>query len=277
MVRGLGRDDSRIVLVLVDGRSINQRTHTVDFGDVILGSIDTITIYPGPVPARFGGYHSVIEITTRRNRDHAHASASVGAQSSYGMTAGIGRSLDAFYWGAEFELRTTDAASNETYNYQLRATPPGPPSGAGCDRLPFPPVCAPTAIDTITFSERPERVFLAQTHAGFIVGGEADVTLRLNHLHTRKSLGSDRWLPTLYAPANLSPENQRPQIDARDRDFTSVSASIEPAAGSVADYHASAWFIYEEEELGTFGKQYYLGRQEHSRYGARGHYRLPLG
>lgn len=277
MVRGFGRDDSRIILVLVDGRPINQRTHTVDFGDVILGSIESLTIYPGPVPARFGGYHAVIDITTRRNTDHAHASATIGAQSTYGMTAGIGRTRDSWYWGAEFELRTTDAQSNETFSYQLRAVPPGPPSGAGCARLPFPPVCAPTPIDTITFSERPERVFLAQTHVGFLLGNQAEVTLRANHLHTRKSLGSERWIPTTYAPASLSPENQRPQVDARNRDYTSVSASLQPTANATADYLLSAWFIFEEEELGTFGKQYYLGRQERSRYGTRGHYRVALG
>ncbi len=277
MIRGFGRDDSRIILVLVDGRPINMRTNTVDFGDVILGSIETMTIYPGPVPARFGGYHAVIDITTRRNENYSFASASAGSQSSYGASAGFLRSSGNVYFGGEFELRTSDAASNQTYQYQLRATPPVPASGRACVNLPFPPgFCAPTPIDEITFSEREDRLFVAQLHAGAIISDNLDVTARLSHVHSRKSLGSDLWIPARYAPASLDPANQRPQIDARNRDFTSVSLSARPAPGSDQQFAATAWYTHEEEELGTLGKQYYLGRQTRSRYGANAHYRQPL-
>lgn len=278
MIRGFGRDDSRIILVLVDGRPINQRTHTVDFGDLILTSIQSLTIHPGPIPARFGGYHAVIEISTRRQIDLTYAAASAGSQSSYGLAAGLLRSEGRHYFGAEIDLQTSEAQSGERFAYQLRAVPPGPASGRACQTPPppGPPLCLPLAIDAITFSERDYRHLVAQLHYGALVSSDLDLTARLHQVHSRKSLGSERWIPRTYAPARLDPARQRPQIDARNRDFTTLTLAARPAPGSQLDFAANAYFTYESEELGTLGKQYYLGDQRRHRYGIDAGYRWVL-
>jgi hypothetical protein len=284
MVRGHGRDDSRIILVLVDGRPINMRTNTVDLEDVIIGSIEKMIIHPGPLPGRFGGYHAVIEIETRRDFEGLDISFTAGSNNFFGIAGAYAESYEKAFWGIEVQLETTDAMSGQTFTYQLPRVPPFPNSGANCVKVqpgpPQPPVdgfpfipgaCRPDLVEPITFSEVPARTFLLQAHLGVRLGSEAELIFRANHLHSRKSLGSERWLPTDYAPGNL-PENQRLQIDARNRDFTSFSVDLRSTAQSAADYDLTLFYTREEEELGTFGKQYYLGRMARNRFGARGQY-----
>lgn len=56
ITRNFGRDNSRLTLILLDGRPLNlANNHTLEFDDVPINIIESITIYPGPVPARFGG------------------------------------------------------------------------------------------------------------------------------------------------------------------------------------------------------------------------------
>ena len=288
MVRGHGRDDSRIILVLVDGRPINMRTNTVDLEDVIIGSIEKMTIHPGPLPGRFGGYHAVIEIETRRDFDGFDVSFTAGSNNSFGVAGAYAESRERTFWGIEVQLETTDAMSGQTFTYQLPRVPPFPASGANCvlvtpgpprppvDGFPFiPGACRPDPLAPITFSEVPARTFLAQAHFGIRLADTAELVFRANHLHARKSLGSERWLPMKYAPGNL-PENLRPQIDARNRDFTSFVIDLRATPKASADFDLTLFYTREEEELGTFGKQYYLGRQARDRFGARGQFGVAL-
>lgn len=65
LVRNFGRDNSRLTLVVVDGRPVNlSNNFTVEFDDIPVAIIDSITVYFGPVPVRYGGFHTVVEIRT---------------------------------------------------------------------------------------------------------------------------------------------------------------------------------------------------------------------
>ncbi|MBI4509477.1 MAG: TonB-dependent receptor [Deltaproteobacteria bacterium] len=78
LVRGLPRDSSRNVLVLIDGMPINNAAYEgVELHDVPLSLVSRVEVYKPPLPARFGGYHAVINFVTRDpNRAH-------------GVTAGV--------------------------------------------------------------------------------------------------------------------------------------------------------------------------------------------
>ena len=69
LVRGFGRDNSRLTLVLLDGRPVNLASNnTVKFDDLPLPLIDRLVIYPGPVPVRYGG-------VSNGHRNHHQAAA----------------------------------------------------------------------------------------------------------------------------------------------------------------------------------------------------------
>jgi hypothetical protein len=72
IVRSFGRDNSRLTLVLLDGRPINLAGNfTVEFDDIPVTVIDSITVYFGPVPVRYGGFHPVVEIRTAAPRNRS--------------------------------------------------------------------------------------------------------------------------------------------------------------------------------------------------------------
>jgi hypothetical protein len=98
ITRNFGRDNSRLTLVLLDGRPINlSNNHTVEFDVIPINIIESITIYPGPVPTRFGGYHFVVEIVTQRNEDIAFASVNIGSNDNYRITSTFGKSGNFHY------------------------------------------------------------------------------------------------------------------------------------------------------------------------------------
>lgn len=113
LVRGFGRDNSRMTLILVDGVPANlSNNHTVEFDDIPLGEIRSLTLYPGPVPARFGGYQSVIEIETYRNRDLFRLHTQYGALSTVEAGLRAGRAGTVF-GEVGFDLTATDGQSGE--------------------------------------------------------------------------------------------------------------------------------------------------------------------
>lgn len=263
-IRSFGRDDSRIILILVDGRPINQRTHTVDFDDIILGAIETISIYPGPLPARFGGFQSVIDIRTRNNVEEAEFNVSVGSRASYEITASFGRAGETF-WGGHFELGTTEGQSFTTHEYRLDVVPPffaRPP-----ELLPFQPV------PEHTFSDTGFRYFNGQLYLGRQFSDDLELVGRLGQLYSRKSLSSNLWEVRDYTTRQALGAFVE---DVRYRRYTNLSVEARPGASSELDYSLLFYYIHEEEELGTEGKQYYLGEQRRDRLGVRARYRQPL-
>lgn len=113
LVRNFGRDNSRMTLVLLDGRPLNLgNNHTVEFDDVPINIIESITIYPGPVPAQYGGFQSVIEIKTIRNEDVIFTAVNMGSNANYRFTSTIGKG-GKFYYLANFDLDMADGRSYE--------------------------------------------------------------------------------------------------------------------------------------------------------------------
>ncbi|MCS7041432.1 MAG: TonB-dependent receptor plug domain-containing protein [Bryobacteraceae bacterium] len=82
IVRNFGRDNSRLTLVLLDGRPVNlSNNFTVEFDDIPVAIIDSITVYFGPVPVRYGGFHTVVDIRTAEPRTKSGlASVAGGSQ-----------------------------------------------------------------------------------------------------------------------------------------------------------------------------------------------------
>lgn len=79
IVRNFGRDNSRLTLVVVDGRPVNlSNNFTVEFDDIPVAIIESITVYFGPVPVRYGGFHTVVEIRTSTPRARSGLAAVAG-------------------------------------------------------------------------------------------------------------------------------------------------------------------------------------------------------
>lgn len=97
LVRGLPRDSSRNVLVLIDGMPINNAAYEgVEFHDLPLPLVLRAEVYKPPLPAQYGGYHAVIDLITREPaREQAlSVSASLGSlatqRAEIGASGGVG-------------------------------------------------------------------------------------------------------------------------------------------------------------------------------------------
>lgn len=79
IVRNFGRDNSRLTLIVLDRRPVNlSNNFTVEFDDIPVAIIDSITVYFGPVPVRYGGFHTVVEIRTAAPREKAGLASFAG-------------------------------------------------------------------------------------------------------------------------------------------------------------------------------------------------------
>ncbi len=162
-VRGFGRDNSRLTLVLVDGRPINiAGNHTVEFGDIPVSLIEEIVIYPGPVPSQYGGFQFVVDIKTRLNEEIAEASASVGSLNTYWLNttvAGSGR----FYYRANLDVNLSDGQTGQ----QLLGV-----------------------MDHYTYSNRFDKAVLPSLVLGYEVSENLDISLQGNFYDVKKMFGS---------------------------------------------------------------------------------------
>ncbi len=84
VIRGLPRDSSRNVLVLIDGMPLNDSySESNEFEHVPpLELVERIVVYKPPMPVRFGGYTAAIEIFTKKDPAH-HRSRVSGATGDY--------------------------------------------------------------------------------------------------------------------------------------------------------------------------------------------------
>ena len=159
LVRNFGRDNSRMTLVLLDGRPLNLgNNHTVEFDDIPINIIESITIYPGPVPAEYGGFQSVIEIKTQRNEDVLFSGVNIGSQANYRFTATIGKA-GRFHYLANFNL---DMARGQT-DQRLDGI-----------------------LSNFQYTNRELRTFLPAFKVGYEVIKDLDITLQGNFVDFNK-------------------------------------------------------------------------------------------
>ncbi|MEW6456687.1 MAG: TonB-dependent receptor [Acidobacteriota bacterium] len=119
LLRGLSRDSSRNVLILIDGMPLNNSYSDANEIEHLppLSFIDRIIVYLPPVPARFGGYTSVIEIYTKNIFD-SEISAGYGELKSLFLSGNIGGNFkDINYQGGIDYLKTDNLTG-------VRRTPP---------------------------------------------------------------------------------------------------------------------------------------------------------
>jgi len=71
LIRGLPRDSARNVLVLVDGRPLNDAFSEANEFEHLppIGLIEKIVVYKPPMPPRFGGYSAAVEVLTKRRQE----------------------------------------------------------------------------------------------------------------------------------------------------------------------------------------------------------------
>lgn len=88
LIRGWPRDSSRNVLVLLDGMPINNAAYEgVEFHDLPTALLRRAEVYKAPLPARYGGYHAVINLVTR-DPAHAHGASGRVAVGSFNTQRG---------------------------------------------------------------------------------------------------------------------------------------------------------------------------------------------
>ncbi|MCD8166660.1 MAG: TonB-dependent receptor plug domain-containing protein [Bacteroides sp.] len=112
-IRGFGRDNSRLILVLLDGCPLNLATNgTAELDDIPLSIVKNITVYPGPVPAQYGGYQTVIDIKTIHNEELVQAKTSISSLSTYRFSTTLSNN-GRFYYLANFDVDLSRGASDQ--------------------------------------------------------------------------------------------------------------------------------------------------------------------
>ncbi|MFN3557493.1 MAG: TonB-dependent receptor [Bacteroidales bacterium] len=166
-VRGFGRDNSRLTLVLVDGRPINLvGNHTVEFGDIPMNMIETITIYPGPVPSQYGGFQFVVDITTQCRSNETMASASAGSLNSFWVNTKVARDGQ-FYYRFNLDGTWSDGQTGQ----QLLGV-----------------------LDHFTYDDRNDRAILPSVMFGYEFNPDLDLSLNVDVFDVKKVFSSEPFL-----------------------------------------------------------------------------------
>lgn len=166
-VRGFGRDNSRLTLVLVDGRPINLvGNHTVEFGDIPMSLIDTITIYQGPVPSQYGGFQFVVDITTKRRTNETLLSASGGSLNTRWINANFARN-GRFYYRFNMDGYWSDGQTGE----RLLGV-----------------------LDDFQYSDRDDRAILPGLLVGYELNENLDLSIQADLFDVKKVFGSEPFL-----------------------------------------------------------------------------------
>ncbi len=121
LIRGIPRDSSRVVLVLVDGMPINDPfSEAVEFEHLPpIDMIEKIIIYKQPVPSRFGGYHAVVEIFTKNYaKNRRKIEGAVGNYGTVMSSLNAEGSMGSFSYIFTTEFLETDNLTG------VRRTPP---------------------------------------------------------------------------------------------------------------------------------------------------------
>lgn len=238
-IRGFGRDNSRMTLIVLDGRPLNlSNNHTVEFDDVPASIIDQITIYPGPVPARFGGYQTVIEIDTKRDENIRSLNINAGSYETYKLDATIAGSGD-FHYLVHLNGLLTDARSEESL------------SGI---------------LDQYTYSDRSLRSLTPMARIGYSLNDHFDLSFQANFIEDKKMFSSE---PLFGEEASRVRSSQNFLISLRPTRASNLDYQ----------FNAYTAFEYEtlnapfpEDELYDVG----FGEQNRNLTGFNGFYRYPI-
>ena len=120
LIRGLPRDSSRTVLVLVDGMPVNDPfSEAVEFEHLPpIEMIEKIIVYKQPLPPRFGGYHAVVEIRTVNKGIKSKIDTAVGNYGTFVSSINIGKESQKISYIFSTEFIETDNLTG------VRRTPP---------------------------------------------------------------------------------------------------------------------------------------------------------
>lgn len=163
IVRNFGRDNSRMTLVLLDGRPINlANNHTVEFDDIPVDIIESIIIYPGPVPVQYGGFQSVVEITTLKNVDIFSTDVSIADAGTYKLSVTYGTS-GKFHYLMNFDFYRSNAQTD----YFLDGI-----------------------MSNYKYSNREVNTFVPTFKLGFEINKNLDLTLQGNFVDFKKMFGT---------------------------------------------------------------------------------------
>lgn len=122
LIRGLPRDSSRNVLVLVDGMPLNDAlSESNEFEHLPpIDFIEKIIVYKPPLPARFGGYTAAVEIFTKGGSEDSSAeiSGALGEYKSGFLSLGTEGPFQKFSYRLSLDYLKTDNLTG------VRRTPP---------------------------------------------------------------------------------------------------------------------------------------------------------
>lgn len=250
--RGNPRDSSRMTLVLLDGVPLNGASNsTLEFNSIPLTMLHDITIYYGPLPARYGGYTSVVELRTKQASDRVETTVYGGTHDTYG--GGFTASKSASDWGITFDLQAQETDGLEGKETIHRTVD---------DSDPFNPSVI-TEYPVYGNRDYQQVVPMVTAHKTF----NDSVRLGL--------MAQAVWTKKHYADGHSQAEPDRPAN--REREFYNFGLSLAPAAGSEDDYVLHLYYKDEDHETLALDDEFVnYGEQNKSQYGARGHYGLSL-
>lgn len=122
LIRGLPRDSSRNVLVLLDGVPVgNAYTQALELHDVPPSMVDRLEVWKAPLPARYGAYHAVLNLVSRpagTQEPQARVEGAVGSLDTVRAEVGGSGRLANLGWDLSVTGLTTTGLS------KTRRTPP---------------------------------------------------------------------------------------------------------------------------------------------------------
>ncbi len=250
--RGNPRDSSRMTLVLLDGVPLNSASNsTLEFNSIPLSMLHDITIYYGPLPVRYGGYTSVVELRTRQASDRIETTVYGGTHDTLG--GGFTASRAAGDWGLTFDLQAQETDGLEGQEYIHRTVD---------NSDPFNPA---VLTDYPVYENRKYQQVVPMVTGHKTFNDSVRVGLMAQALWTEKR----------YADGHSQAEPDRPAN--REREFYNIGLSLSPAPGSDRDFAFHLYYKDEDHETLALDDEFVnYGEQNKGQLGARGHYRFAL-
>ncbi|GLP95366.1 TonB-dependent receptor domain-containing protein [Paraferrimonas sedimenticola] len=254
LVRGNGRDSSRMTLMLLDGRPYNSAANnTLEFNTIPVNLIESITVHYGPLPSRFGGYTSVIEITTKKIDGENQIRAFGGSKKTYGGVGTFSYKGDVSVL-LNIDYHQTDGLKGEQYRERKEETSFGP----------FGPVTE--LVEHVnTYQDRGYRQLVPTFKLATNVGEDVQFELLAQALLTKKRFADG------LSPVEVDQEAER------DRRFYNLGLNFTPTAESSKDFGLNVYLNYEDKETLVLPDELVnYGEQKKSQVGVRGFGVTPL-
>lgn len=246
--RGNPRDSSRMTLMLMDGVPLNGASNsTLEFNSIPLNLIHDITIYYGPLPARYGGYTSVVELRTRAAANRTEISAYSGSLDTLGGGVTFSRAQD--QWGITVDLQAHETDGLEGQQFIRRTVD---------NSNPFEPEII---TEFPSYEDRDYQQIVPTITGHFDIADSVRIGLLAQGLFTEKS----------YADGQSADEPDRPA--ERERDFYTIGLSLRPTVTSQQDFELNLFYKDEDKETLALDDEFVnYGEQQKEQLGIRGHY-----